>query len=249
MPRFFAPAKPRIVVLATYFAAHWRRHAAAAVTAPDATELIGVSLTAKGSDRGHYGDPQVIETSLLLFFFFGTFVRNKGCVLQTSRSLVESELQEVISLLAPTVGWENLLSAAVVEGFSSVHHSPTERSSLLEWVIKRGVNINSRPCRLTPLQAAVQLWDLKVVTLLKNCANINSVGSPNGYNMPGTSLDYESVYSSPLRMLRRASPAIFATAELTSMRSEEASLDIEKLLLGAGARDFTGLREATAPTS
>ncbi|KAK4182275.1 hypothetical protein QBC35DRAFT_479219 [Podospora australis] len=45
--------------------------------------------------------------------------------------------------------------------------------------ISRGAEVNSAPCRITPLQAAVQCWDYHVAEfLIENGAEVNMVGDP-----------------------------------------------------------------------
>jgi hypothetical protein len=148
-------------------------------------------------------------------------------------------LQQKIEHLASTVGWESLLLAAVVE-----HNHGRPTGSLLEWILQKGADVNACPCCLTPLQAAVQLRDQEAIKmLLENGADVNAVGSVAGYKVPGTGLSNELALDSPLRILRTA-PCAFDGQIASRLRREFARINttkatLEKLLLDAGARDFT----------
>ena len=140
---------------------------------------------------------------------------------------------------AKSTSWESLLLAAVVE-----HNHGELEGSTLQWMVQRGADVDLCPCRLTPLQAAVQLRDPEAVKLLlKNGADVNAVGSAAGYQLPGTDLSDELALDSPLRILRTASCASDGQMasrlkrEFARMNTTKATL--EKLLVNAGARDFT----------
>ena len=132
-----------------------------------------------------------------------------------------------------------MLLAAVVE-----HNHDDLEGSALEWIVQQGADVNSCPCRLTPLQAAVQLRDHEAAKmLLESGADVNAVGSVTGYKVPGTGLKAELVMDSPLRILKTAScvsdlqMAPRLKREFARMNTTKATL--EKLLVEAGARDFT----------
>ncbi len=186
----------------------------------------------------HSMRPGTLETCLLLFF------SNLTCIKEVSSGLLHIPAAHgqliILEHLAPAVGWESLLFAAVVE-----HDVTAPGTSPLEWIFDKAVvDLNSSPCRLTPLQAAVQLRDAKAAKmLLDHGADVNAVGSSAGYKMPGTALDDERAHDSPLRILRtasacdrwRASRLVDGSARNDIVMEAE----LERLLIDAGARDFT----------
>ncbi len=234
---FSAPTNPRVAALAECYAKGWSLLAGAALRATDARQIIEtpifISIKAK---RPHPMRPAMTKTCLLLLFF------NDACLTGPSFGHGHNRKQrqwEILAHLAPTVGWESLLLAAVVE-----HNHGELEWSTLDWMVQRGADVNSCPCRLTPLQAAVQLRDPEAVKiLLKNGADVNAVGSAAGYQLPGTDLSHELALNSPLRILRTASCAfdgqMASRLERKFARTKTTKATLEKLLVGAGARDFT----------
>lgn len=236
---FTPPSNSRIASLTECYAKEWFLIANAALRALDAQQIIETSFFIGISEkRAHPMRPGTTETCLLLLFF------NDACSSGKSASVWRPPMDKkkrlrIIGHLAPTVGWGSLLLAAVVE-----HNHRSPAGSMLEWVMQKGSDVNSSPCRLTPLQAAVQLRDQEAVKmLLDRGADVNAVGSAAGYKVPGTGLNNNLALDSPLRVLRRGRCA-FDGQIASRLRREGARMTttkatLEKLLLDAGARDFT----------
>jgi hypothetical protein len=148
--------------------------------------------------------------------------------------------QQIAKILAKRVGWESILLAATVE-----HNHANPLVSFLEWVVLQGPKLDASPCRLTPLQAAVQLRNHDAAKLLlENCANANAVGSLSGYSLAGAGLDESLARDSPLRILRTTHRIVTAYDAALGVYSEDKEGDtrkkqLEELLVDVGARDFT----------
>ncbi|OIW34172.1 hypothetical protein CONLIGDRAFT_667349 [Coniochaeta ligniaria NRRL 30616] len=213
---------------------HWAL-ARAAAKMLDARQILGTTLLLNAgtgaSNRGREASKLLLETSLVL-----------SCFLTKLQSTsIEVAMREKLEILADSVGWEALLFAA------SAQHHHTEKNEKngkcpMEILIKRGANVNLAPCRMTPLQLAALRWDYDGVKLLvEKGADVNLVGSAEGYELAGANLDDGLIYDSPLRILRTAS---FAPPR-SSIRVERAGtggaakVKVERLLLESGARDFT----------
>lgn len=142
-------------------------------------------------------------------------------------------------ILASSVGWDSMLFAATA-GHKHGEHEPTCPVAL---TIGYGANLNTAPCRLTPLQAAAQRWDyIAAKLLLDNGADVNAIGSSHGYVLAVSKLDYDLIHDSPLRILRKRqclssrNPQVQVSRAATGPATKK---KLEQLFLEAGARDFT----------
>ena len=234
------PTNPRVAALAECYPRQWWFVANIALQALGPRQVIETPLFI-GTDhkRPHPLRPGTTETCLLLLFFNAACCATRPSIHYRRPDVSQTLRQAFIEHLAPTVGWESLLLAAVVE-----HNHGDPAGSLLEWILQKGADVNAYPCRLTPLQAAVQLRDQEAIKmLLENGADVNAVGSVVGYKVPGTGLSDDRALDSPLRILRTA-PCAFDRQIASRLRREFARINttkatLEKLLLDAGARDFT----------
>ncbi|KAH6617611.1 hypothetical protein F5144DRAFT_586944 [Chaetomium tenue] len=237
------PANPRLAALVECCAQRLWLLAAAALEDLNTQQIIETSFTI-GIDKGlafqkrsHPTRPKIIGISVLLLFANAALARD--LYRQLIRQADDNPRQEVAKLLSTTVGWESLLLAATVE-----HNHASPAGSHLEWVILQGPELDAAPCRLTPLQAAVQLRDYEAVKLmLDSGADANAVGVAHGYSLSGSGLDESLAYDSPLRILKTARctfrTEVAQRVGRESRRGDTTKGKLERLLRDAGAREFT----------
>ncbi|KAH6842231.1 hypothetical protein B0I37DRAFT_194123 [Chaetomium sp. MPI-CAGE-AT-0009] len=231
------PVNPRIAALAECAVQDLWLLAAAALKDLNAQQIIETSVAIHYNDkRPHSTRPKMIEMSLPLWFSTTAQGRNP---FRSFREANDNPQHKTAKLLSTVVGWESLLLAATVE-----HNHASAAGSFLEWVILQGPDLNACPCRLTALQAAIQLRDYEAVKLLLDSgADANAVGATRGYSLSGAGLDEGRACDSPLRMLKTA-PCTFRAEVAQRVRREvrrggTTKAKLEGLLLDAGARDFT----------
>jgi len=101
------------------------------------------------------------------------------------------------------------------------------------------------------LQAAAQRWDYDAAKLLiDNGADVNTVGSAEGYELAASNLDENLIFDSLLRIVRKTENLDRGCSSIRLKRAttgSAAKLKLERLLLGAGARDFTAEPEVSEP--
>ncbi|EAQ84371.1 hypothetical protein CHGG_08385 [Chaetomium globosum CBS 148.51] len=237
------PANPRLAALVECCIQRLWLLAPAALEDLNTQEIIETTFTIgieKGraiQKRSHPTRPKMIGISAPLLFANAALA--KDLYQPFSSRSDDNARQEVANLLSTIVGWESLLLAATVE-----HNHACPAGSHLEWVILQGPELDAAPCRLTPLQAAVQLRDYEAVKLLLNSgADANAVGAAHGYSLAGSGLDESLAYDSPLRILKTARCAfrteVAQRVGRESRRGDTTKGKLEGLLRDAGAREFT----------
>lgn len=231
------PANPRIAALAECCVQSLWLLATAALEELDAQQIIETSVMINiDTKRSTPTRPKMIGMSLLLLFASTTLTRNR---LRGFWNRGDDPQQDIVKLVSTVVGWESLLLAATVE-----HNHAYPAGSFLEWIILQEPQLDACPCRLTPLQAAVQLRDYEAVKLLLDSgADANAVGAMQGYSLPGAGIDESLACDSPLRILKTARCTFRAEVSLRVgreiRRGGTTKGKLEGLLLDAGARDFT----------
>ncbi|KAK1757126.1 hypothetical protein QBC47DRAFT_412452 [Echria macrotheca] len=169
-----------------------------------------------------------VETSLVLSIFLEKYQKQP-----TTRQL---------NFLAKYVGPDALLFAILAKPDNNDWRA---KPLLMEKMLELGADANSTACQLTPLQLAALLWDVGGVKFLLSAgADVNKVGSAQGFRVAGTGIDYDDLRGdSPLRILRTRQftpprPSIQLTRAGTGA---VVKAEIEALLGGAGAKDFRRL--------
>jgi len=231
------PANPTFGALAGCFYGGYWALAREAARLVDAREILGTTLcliTATGvypsTDylkwRGRKSEV-LLEASLVLSIFLENIER----VIQ----------REQLDILAECVSPDALLFAVIGKP-ENKDLARGNKLSLLEKMLELGADVNSTACQMTPLQLAALLWDFDSATFLISAgADVNKVGSAQGFRVAGTNIDYEGLIDdSPLRILRTA-PFTLPWASICVRRvgrGAAAKSRMERLLVEAGARDF-----------
>ena len=167
----------------------------------DAREILGTTLCLIAATgvypstdylkwRGRKSEV-LLETSLVLSIFLENIER------VTQR--------EQLDILAECVSPDALLFAVIGKP-ENKDLARGNKLSLLEKMLELGADVNSTACQMTPLQLAALLWDFDSATFLISAgADVNKVGSAQGFRVAGTNIDYEGLIDdSPLRILRTA---------------------------------------------
>lgn len=181
----------------------------------------------------------LLETSLLLSVF-APELHDATRYGRWEDEIQKNDRDPQLEILANAVGWDAVLFAATAQHY---YHAQNTSGCPIKLLIGRGANVNSVPCRATPLQVAALRWDYDAAKILiDNGADVNMVGSAEGNKLAGLNLHDNLIYESPLSIVRKTQSLFRENPSIRVRRvatGGAAKLKLEQLLLGTGAKDFT----------